>query len=125
MDIIIENSKVKELLEAHNDVFTIADDLIGVLNSAAIYINSLNLDDKSIWWNKANFFTLVIEVVSNIKGLLEPDLASGALGQLGQNLPSQYVLAAREAVNNRPQRLLRGRHVAAALTGKEPEVASD
>ena len=110
------NAKVKELLEAYNDEFRDADTIISLLNDVAIYVNNMELGPRSIWHNKANFFSLVVESAWNYTNLIDPATAAGKLGALENELPPEYGLAAREAVNNRNQRLLRGGYVKAALT---------
>jgi len=117
------NAKVKELLESYNSEFSEAEDIVGLLNAVARFINDIDIPDRSIWLNKANFFTLVVEAAWNYGDLAEPAIARQALLNLEANLPGEYALAAREAVNNRNQRMLRGRFVKAALTDRALEPA--
>jgi hypothetical protein len=115
------NAKVRDLLEQYNSTFDEADDVVGLLDKVAEFINALQLGGRSIWLNKANFFTLVVEASWNYGNLAGPEIASAALRTLEDNLPRDYALAAREAVNNRNQRMLRGEYVKAAITLPEDE----
>jgi len=112
------NAKVKDFLEEYNDIFEAGDGIIGILNEVAQFIEKLDLKNRSIWLNKANFFTLVVEAAWNFDDLSDPGVVSAALADLEADLPADYSLAAREAVNNRTQRLLRGNYVRAALTDR-------
>jgi hypothetical protein len=119
------NARVKEMLERHNSEFPQADDLITKLNRAADYIGVLEIEERSMWWNKANFFTLVVEVTLNLDRLLDPEQARVNLHGFSVAVPDGYLLAAREAVNNRNQRLTRARHVREAITGLDQEAPAD
>ena len=119
------NAKVKDYLERYNSEFPQADDIIDRLNTAARHVVSMNLPDRSMWWNKANFFSLCVEVAKNLDTLRPASEGSAALLAFEQNVPEDYSLAAREAVNNRNQRLLRGGCVRAAVAGANPEAAEE
>jgi hypothetical protein len=111
------NARVKDYLELCNDDFPEAEQIIIDLNMAAEYITSLDIADTSVWWNEANFFTLSVEVASNLEILSSPGEAATRLQAFEASIPTDYSLAAREAVNNRNQRMLRGRYVREAITG--------
>lgn len=102
------NTKVKEFLETHNSVFDDADNMISLLNRAGDFINKMELPAESIWWNKANFFTLSIELTLSLDRIGDPRAVVDSLSQFERELPAEYGLAAREAVNNRTQRATRG-----------------
>jgi hypothetical protein len=111
------NAQIKDYLERYNSEFPEADEILQKLNRAADYISALGLPDKSMWWNKANFFSLCVEVAKNLDALAAADASGASLRAFEENVPGEYSLAAREAVNNRNQRVLRGRYVREAITG--------
>ena len=102
------NSKVKQYLEDYNTVFDEAEDLIGLLNDVAQQIIDLALPPESMWWNKANFFTMVCEMaISERRSFIDLGETSASLRVFEANAPKEFQVAAREAVNNRPERLTR------------------
>lgn len=110
------NDKVRRFLEDKNSHFPERQDVFDALNSASDYINSLDLPEDSMWWNKANFFTLICEVVrsKDIQSLSSDDVAE-KLNQFAKNVPADYALAAREAVGRKGQREMRGKTIRALL----------
>ena len=78
----------------------------------------MNLPQPSMWWNKANFFTLVCELTRN-GALMAP--GSEAVGErllnFSQAVPQDYALAAREATGRKRERELRGTAVRNAVAG--------
>ncbi len=110
------NDRIRKFLDERADVFPEKEVVLDVLNSTANYINAMNLPDGSMWLNKANFFTLVVEL-SRIPALREQnaDTAGQKLIDFAANVPPEYSLAAREAVNGKAQRELRGGMVRALL----------
>lgn len=114
------NTKVKELLDQYVDHFEQKNDIINRLNTFADYIEALAIDNKSIWWNKANFYTFVVEGVNCYDNLLTAAAVAENLQKFEQSIPSDYALAAREGVNNRNERLVRAKYVRNLLTGLEP-----
>ncbi len=111
------NTRVKELLDQYMANFDIKDNLIEKLNTVADYINSMGLPQKSMWWNKANFYSLVVETFKADQNLLDPQEAKVNLLAFEADVPASYGLAAREGVNNRNERILRGGAVRTILTG--------
>lgn len=105
------NAKVKEFLESRNDAFEEADDIIGIFNSIASKIESLGLPDDSMWFNKANLFSLIVEMAWGCGSMHDDAGLVDNLTYFEANIPNDYRLAAREAVNNRTQRALRGNYV--------------
>ena len=103
------NDKVRRLLEDKNSNFPERQEVFDALNSAADYIILLDLPDGAMWWNKANFFTLICEVMrsKDIQVLPHNDVAE-KLSHFAKNVPADYALAAREAIGRKGQRELRG-----------------
>lgn len=109
------NLKVKEYLETYNSEFEQSDIILNKFNSVGSYIQKMNLPENSIWWNKANFFTLTVELMFSLDKLAAPEIVAKALTNFEAQLPNQYALAAREGVNNRPQRIERGEYFRATV----------
>jgi hypothetical protein len=85
---------------------------MGAINSTAEYISKLNFAENSMWWKKANFFTLVAELARHPELRLEDVTeVAGKLLTFAQNVPGEYSLAAREALGRRAQRELRGKAI--------------
>jgi len=118
------NDRVRKYLDEKSENFAEKQEVFDVLNETAIFIERLNLEKGSIWWNKANFFTLVSEFSRLPELRHDPKSASQTLSNLERSLPGEFSLAAREAVNNKAQRELRGRFVRQALAqpSSEPDM---
>ena len=83
-----------------------------MLNSVADYIESLDLNESSIWWNKANFFTLAVELSRNNRFMeIDNVRLRDALSEFEKNIPGDFLMAAREAVNGKAQRQTRADHL--------------
>jgi len=117
------NDRVRKFLDERATSFPERDDVISVMNHTASCISAMNLPDSAMWWNKANFFTLVSEL-SRMPKLRDqhPDIAGQKLLQFGQAVPMDYSLAAREAVGRKAQRELRGKVVRDILGGDEAQL---
>ena len=111
------NDRVRKFLDDRALSFPERDDVISSVNDTAEYIEKMNLPLGSMWWNKANFFTLVCELVRH-RELKEkaPDLSAGKLMAFAETVPADYALAAREAVGRKAQRELRGETVRGVLS---------
>ena len=83
------------------------------LNDAAEIFLSLKLKKNSYWFNKANFFSLIIFICFNIDKEELKNIASmkKKLQEFEENTPEDYALAAKEAVNNKKERLIRNKHL--------------
>lgn len=110
------NDWVRKFLDERAEFFPEKEEVYVVLNETAEYISEMQLAENSIWWNKANFFTLFVEL-SRL-----PILANQPAGQAGEklkeferNVDPRFALAAREAVNGRHQRELRADYLRRAL----------
>lgn len=57
------SSKINEYLARYNDEFQIYQDILKSLLRALETIDSLGFSEKSYWFNKANLFTLIIEII--------------------------------------------------------------
>lgn len=108
------NDRVRKFLEERVSSFPERDEVIGAINAAASY--AMVLPAESMWWNKANFFTLVSEL-SRLPNLMQqsPEEAKSKLLDFATSVPSDYALAAREAVGRKAQRELRGQAIRTLL----------
>ncbi|MET4307704.1 DUF262 domain-containing protein [Bradyrhizobium sp. RT4b] len=106
------NNRVRKYLEDRASSFPEKNEVIEAINKAAAYIKLMNLPDGSMWWNKANFFTLVSEL-SRIPETMEQSAqdAKQKLLSFADAVPMDYALAAREAVGQKAERELRGKIV--------------
>jgi hypothetical protein len=113
------NNRVRKFLEERASSFPERDEVISAMNKAAAYINSMNLPDGSMWWNKANFFSLVSELSRLPETMKQsPQDAKQKLLSFADRVPSDYALAAREAVGQKAERELRGKAVRTLLLSR-------
>ena len=110
------NDRVRKFLDDSAEFFAEKEEVIEVMNDTASFIAAMNLPEDSIWWNKANFFTLVVELARHAELRVQNAAdAAAKITTLSANFPTDYALAAREAVNGKAQRELRGAKVRQAL----------
>lgn len=103
------NDKVRFYLEEKNDIFPEKDEVIESLDLAASIIKELDLPHGSIWWSKANFFTLICELFRTTgPSSLDVDILKTRLLTFSSAIPPDYALAAREAVSRKREREFRG-----------------
>jgi hypothetical protein len=106
------NNVVRKFLEDRAENFPDRDEVMAAINDTASYISDMSLAENSMWWKKANFFTLVAELSRHPELRLGVNTEVAArLLTFAQNVPSDYSLAAREALGRRAQRDLRGKAV--------------
>ena len=110
------NDRVRKYLDERASQFPEREDVLSALNDTASYISAMGLPNNSMWWNKANFFTVMSEL-SRVPDLrTQPaEQAADKLAAFADAVPGNYALAAREAVGRKPQRELRGEAVRQAL----------
>lgn len=113
------NTRVKEYLERYNEEFGQADELLSDFNRIAGFIDSLDLPKDSMWWNKANFFTMFTELAFHGTEPWSPQGIRDTLLAFESDVPRDYAQAARDAVNNRAERLARGMHFRRVAFGIE------
>ena len=56
------NDRVRKLLEDKNSEFKEKNEVISALNLTAEFVHDLKIPEESMWWNKANFFSLICEI---------------------------------------------------------------
>lgn len=104
------NEQLQPNLFLNSDEYSGKDNIAEKLNWAAKIVADLKLPTSSPWYSKSNAFTLLIALVRNypsIDGASKSKIKSLAtsLKFFLENPPEDYALAAREAVNNKRQRL--------------------
>lgn len=98
--------KVRDYLEVYNDQFDEKDDIVEKFRRVGLFLMGAELEKGSFWFKKANFFTLCVEVAnSNVRPTTD---VLQRLEYFASNTPERYLLAQREAVNSRRERVLRG-----------------
>ncbi|PWI55401.1 hypothetical protein B5K03_05810 [Rhizobium phaseoli] len=102
------NAKVKQYLEDYNIEFPESESIIDWLNDIALIIQEIDLPEKTIWWSKANFFTMVCELANVDGSKIDLEKTRDKLVTFADDPPREFQIAAREAVNNRPERITRG-----------------
>ena len=108
------NRNIKDsLIEEYNDEYSLKSDIVKKLNDSAEIFLSLKLKKNSYWFNKANFFSLIIFICDNIDKVELKNTApiKTKLEEFEENTPVDYALAAKEAVNNKKERLIRNKHL--------------
>jgi hypothetical protein len=103
------NSSIPQLLvsEAYN--FEFYSVMVAKLEKVAEFILQAKFKSGSYWYNKANLFSLMVLLYKNFDSLegFDPLDMKWNLEDFEKKLPPSYVLAAKEAVNNKKERLLR------------------
>ncbi|WP_331691795.1 DUF262 domain-containing protein [Pseudomonas sp. ZY71] len=107
------NEKAIQHLDDYATSFNERDVVVDALERAADFILKVGFRGKSYWLNKANFFSLVIAVVSlQEQGvILDPSKVKLILESFERTLPEDYRLAATEAVNSTRARQLRNKYL--------------
>lgn len=102
------------MIEEYTEDFPDKDEILNKLDKIAEKYLDANLKEGSYWLNKSNFFSLIVffyehfeEITSNITGIE----IKRTLDKFEKNLPPEYQLASKEAVNNKKERSLRNSHL--------------
>lgn len=103
------NDKIEDNLNTYADTFEIKDLLVNNFESTANIFLSLNLPDKSPWYNKANFFSIFIYISNLISKGEAIDIQALKIKLENFNFSNEYKIAAKEGVNNLKERQLRDR----------------
>ncbi len=115
------NDRVRKLLEDKNSEFKEKEEVIEALNLAAEFVKELRIPEQSMWWNKANYFSLICEI-ARCGGTARQgaELIRERLLAFAANVPQDYALAAREAVGRKSQRELRATAIRTILQSEPP-----
>ena len=107
----VRNNEVKRYLEEYKEFVPNKEEVFDQLCRLATGVFS-KLEDNSIWLNKANFFTICVEVLmASPSNVNVTKLLKGLRNAEKKGLSVDYLLAAREGVNNKKERELRGKFV--------------
>lgn len=111
------NEKTSGLLEDYKESFEKKDFVYDLITRSLSVVSGLNLERHSFWSAKANFFSLIVAVAKRLESGNQIDIGrtKEALAAFAAQPREDYVLAAREAVNNKKERLFRHTCIAALL----------
>lgn len=118
------NDKVDEYLETYLEDFEFKDRVTRNFNRVARFYLDLNLDKKSIWFNKANMFSLFVALlkVDNLESLDKNELCLKLNGF--NNEPAYengYRIAAKEGTNNLKERKIRNDIIMESILNSQEE----
>lgn len=111
------NEKTSSLLEDYKDSFEQKDFVYDLISQSLSIVNDLKLESHSFWSAKANFFSLIVAMAKRLEAgqKINIETSRAALAEFAAKPHESYALAAREAVNNKKERLLRHQFVASLL----------
>jgi hypothetical protein len=127
-DFYNRNEFVINYLEDYKENYPLKEEALNDLERAANKVLKLKLKKKSYWLNKANVFSILTLFAKNIDFVenLGDKKLKDRLDKFELTLPADYQLAAKEAVNNKRERLLRNQHLTRVLFSGddigEPEI---
>lgn len=111
-----QDREVEPKVAGFNEVYPNRDHMVALLLKTFAVINDLDLASDSIWFRKSNFFTLVVEVASNVDALphdlavrlrrLEESILANR-GKLESEF-GQYYSYMYQATHGRKARVVRG-----------------
>lgn len=108
-DFFNRNEVTTRLLEQYSEIFTDKDQILNLIERSASKFIKLKFKKKSYWLNKANSFSILCLFAKNIDNveILDERLIMERLDAFELSLPEDYRLSAKEAVNNKRERLIR------------------
>lgn len=114
------NEEVISLLNGLESEFPEKDEYSIRITRSCDFINRMKLDKDSYWNNKANSFSLLVCLVRNFSRLEDndPQMVKATLEEFAAHAPEEYRTAAKEAVNNKRERITRNRHLETLLFGQ-------
>jgi len=115
------NRLVNEYLETFAPAFKNKSTLIDKMDKVAKKFNSFKFKKGSYWLNKTNAFSLFIAIYNNFDLVSDESIPTlkNKLESFATEIPDDYSLAAKEAVNNRRERLLRNDYICKIITGEK------
>lgn len=117
-DFFNRNERTNDFLVDYAIEFQGKEELVKKLEKTAEYILKLklNLKPKSYWYNKSNIFSLIV-AIAKFKDIenINPELLKHNLDSFAKSIPSDYKLAATEAVNNKKERELRDKYLTSII----------
>ena len=102
------NELSDEYLNQYSQDFPEKDSVVNKFEKTAKFLLKLKLKETSYWNNKANAFSLFSATLVTMNDKeIDPKKLKIALDSFENQIPNDYSLAAKEAVNNKRERLLR------------------
>jgi hypothetical protein len=106
------NDLADEYLNQYSQEFSEKNSLVLKFENVAKFLLKLKIKESSYWNNKANAFSLFSALLNYpLLNNIDEKKLKVALELFEANIPSDYSLAAKEAVNNKRERLLRDQYV--------------
>jgi len=84
------SSKINDYLEMYNEEFKIYEELLNKIYSALNLIDQFGFSEKSYWFNKANLFTLLIEIIKS-KNSFDNNLFENYLNELESKVDMYFL----------------------------------
>lgn len=118
-------TEIDNYLDENQDDYPNKDYILDMLHNIIQFINLLELNKKSYWLNKANIFTLIIELSKFNLDDLDIELIKNKLvllenlykiGDTKDQEFEKYKEVAKEAVNDKKSRIFRGEFIKKFLT---------
>ncbi|MDO9031150.1 MAG: DUF262 domain-containing protein [Hydrogenophaga sp.] len=100
------NELSEEYLDQYSQSFAEKDKVVKLLDVTSKTINTLKIKENSYWTNKANAFSLFC-AIARVDFNIDTKKLKLLLQDFEKNTPANYALAAKEAVNNKRERLMR------------------
>ena len=115
------NSRTREFLDYYKESVPNKDEIVRRLEHVAGFIGQMEIPARSYWNNKANIFSIIVSLYRNERRLADciPQELRQALDEFARDLPGDYQLAAKEAVNRKRERVIRNRHLQRILFHEE------
>lgn len=112
-DYFHRNEGSRDCLDNYAYEFPAKDVVVENMINVADVILRLKLSRRGMWLKKAAFFSLFVELARFIRagGVVSIENLREALLGFEEGVPKDFELAAREAVNNKQERLVRGVYV--------------
>lgn len=101
------NDQITPHLEKFANELFCKDEIVTNLNNTSRFLMELNLVDKGFWYSKSNSFSLISALLNLDKTSMPMDELRNQLNNFAQNPDPEYVLSAKEAVNNKRERTVR------------------
>lgn len=107
------NTSVQVLLDSEDYNFDHFFLIAQNFEKIADFVIKMNLKTGSYWYNKANSFSLIVALYRNFDNIsqINPLGLKQILEEFEKDLPKEYALAAKEAVNNKRERILRNEYL--------------
>lgn len=107
------NEQTISLLEDYKEDFPAKDIVYEKLIDTFRIIQNLDISSSTFWSAKANFFSLCVAIANKVIADYSIDLGAtrNSILIFSEKAPDDYLLAAREGVNNRKERVLRDGYI--------------